>query len=170
MKKIYFAGKFKIEKDKNKNLNERLENDYRAKLIGDKGSLCCSKSSLRLDNEIVYVGPFYCEQASNGDFTSSDCNVVLDAEYNFVKNCDICLAVLDESFSVGTIVELGWAIQKQKKIVIFYKEEESNYNIKSEYWFVIADVIKRSKHSKIFVYKNFDDVIEKIKYGNIFNW
>ena len=170
MKKIYFAGKFKIEKDKNKNLNERLKNDYRAKLIGDKGSLCCSKSSLRLDNEIVYAGPFYCEQASNGDFTSSDCNVVLDAEYNFVKNCDICLAVLDENFSVGTIVELGWAIQKQKKIVIFYKEEESNYNIKSEYWFAIADVIKRSKHSKIFVYKNFDDVIEKIKYGNIFNW
>lgn len=169
MEKIYFAGKFNLLKDKSKTLAERLVNDYRSIILGESKKLTYADENLRLNNDYIYKGPFYCEQASNGDFTSTDCNVVLNAEYEAVKDCDIYFAVFDEHFSVGTIVELEWAIQMNKKIIIFYKEEASNYQIKSDYWFAIADALKRGKNVKVNSFNNINEVINKIKEGSVFN-
>lgn len=168
MKKIYFAGKFNLLKDKTKSLEERLVNDYRSIILGSAKKLTYAKDNLRLDNKRIYNGPFYCEQASNGDFTSTDCSVVLKSEYEAVKNTDIYFALFDENFSVGTIVELGWAVEMGKKIIIFYKEEESKYQIKSDYWFAIADALKRGKNVIVHKFININEVIEKIKEGSVF--
>lgn len=65
-----------------------------------------------------YGGPFYCEQASQGVFTSTDRVVVPTAERSFVENCDAYVAVFGDSFSVGTVVELGWAIELNKSIAV----------------------------------------------------
>lgn len=163
MKKIYFAGKFNLNKNKELKLEERLKNDFRAKILGDSKLLTYANDNLALNDNYLYSGPFYCEQASNGDYTSTDCNVVLNVEYESVKNCDLYFTLFGESFSVGTIVELGWAIENDKEIIIFYQEEESKYQIKSEYWFAIADAIKRGKNVKVYSYKNIDEVVDKIK-------
>ena len=163
MKKIYFAGKFNLKKEKNLCLADRLENDFRAKILGNSKKLTYASDSLILNNNFQYVGPFYCEQASNGDYTSTDCNVVLNAEFKSVEDCDIYFALFDEDFSVGTIVELGWAILQQKDIVIFYREEDSKYQIKSDYWFAIADAIKRGKNVMVKSFKNNEEIIDKIK-------
>jgi nucleoside 2-deoxyribosyltransferase len=168
MRKIYFAGKFNLTKDKNVPLCERLINDFRVKILGDPIKLTHVSSDLYLNDKYQYIGPFYCEQASNGDFTSTDCNVVLNAEYEAVISSDVYLAVFDENFSVGTVVELGWALRMDKEIVIFYKEEDSYYEIKSEYWFAIADALKRGKKVKVYKFNNIDTVINQIKEGSCF--
>ncbi len=168
MEKVYFAGKFNLLKNKNQTLEERLVNDYRAYILSSSKKLTYATENLKLDDKYIYKGPFYCEQASNGDFTSTDCNTVINAEYNAIKDCDIYFAFLDENFSVGTIVELGWAINMDKKIIIFYKEEASKYQIKSEYWFAIADAMKRSNKVKVCKIKDTKAVVNKIKEGSAF--
>ena len=169
MKKIYFAGKFNLDKNKNKSLSERLVNDYRAKILESSKKLTYADENLKLSSGYIYTGPFYCEKASNGDFTSTDCNAVLNAEYEAVSNSDIYLAVFDQNFSVGTIVELDWAINMNKEIIIFYQEEESKYDIKSEYWFAIANALQRSEKTKVYKFNDIEDVVKEIKKGVIFD-
>lgn len=169
MKRIYFAGKFKLHESKSLPLFKRLEQDFRAKLLEDSEKLTYANDNLKLKNGYIYSGPFYCEQASNGDFTSTDCNVVLKAEYEAVSNSDIYFALFDQKFSVGTIVELDWAIEMDKEIVIFYEEEESAYDIKSEYWFAIANALSKSNKVKVFKFNDINKVVNLIKEGEIFN-
>ncbi|MBQ3408484.1 MAG: hypothetical protein IJH12_04695 [Clostridia bacterium] len=167
MKKVYFAGKFNLIKNKKLSLDKRLVNDFRAIILGDSKKLTFADKNTKLNEKYIYKGPFYCEQASNGDFTSTDCNVVLNSEYKAVSESDIYFAVFDENFSVGTIVELGWAIDLNKQIIIFYKEEASNYQIKSEYWFAIADAMNRSNRIKVCKFNNIKEVISEIRKGSV---
>lgn len=168
MKRIYFAGKFKLHENKNLPLAKRLEQDFRSKVLEDPEKLTYANDNLKLKNGHIYSGPFYCEQASNGDFTSTDCNAVLKAEYEAVSNCDVYFALFDQNFSVGTVVELGWAIEMDKEIIIFYEEEESQYEIKSEYWFAIANALSRSDKVKVFKFNDINQVVNLIKEGVIF--
>lgn len=163
MKKVYFAGKFDLLKDKSLSLKERLVHDFRSILLGDSYLLTFAQENLKLNDDYIYAGPFYCEQASNGDYTSTDCNVVLENEYDAVLNSDIYIAVFGENFSVGTIVELDWALDCNKDVVILYQEEDSNYTIKSEYWFAIANALRRKKDIKIYKYKNVSEINEILK-------
>ena len=82
MKKIYFAGKFNKIKKPEISLEKSLRGDFRSQLLGDSKLLTHFQNNLVVNNKFQYIGPFYCEQASNGDFTSTDCNEVQNAEYN----------------------------------------------------------------------------------------
>ncbi len=162
MKKVYFAGKFNKSKQKGLPLSAALSEDYRAKLLQDSKLLTYYQRNLVVGGKFEYAGPFYCEQASGGNFTSTDCNEVLNAEYNFILSSDIFAAVLGESFSVGSIVELGWALNAGKQIILLYQEEDSAYTIKSEYWFAIADALKRSKNLVVRKYKDYSEIVNLI--------
>ena len=158
MKKIYFAGKFNLIKEELP-LSDRLVNDYRSKLLGDSKKLTYSCENLLLANfNIIYNGCFYCEQASNGDYTSTDCKTVVTEETKQVLNSDIICCVFDEEFSVGTIVELMDAVHAKKRIAIFYKNESKDYTIKSEYWFAITRACQIAKENgsiiEVFSYDN----------------
>ena len=167
MKKIYFAGKFNLTLD-NKKLSKRLKNDYRSILLGNSLKLTFPDNNTKLKNyPIKYGGPFYFEQASNGDFTSTDCNTVIKEEMKSIKKCDIFCCVFDMNFSVGSVVELIQAANMKKRIVIFYKNENNNYTIKSEYWFAIAKSIE--------ICKKNNTIIETFSYEDnliaiMFNW
>ena len=163
MKKVYFAGKFNKIKQQGISLEKSLINDFRSILLGSSKLLTYYQNNLILNNKFQYFGPFYCEQASNGIFTSTDCNKVLNAEYKQIQKCDVFVVVLGESFSVGSVVELGWALENNKKIIIFYQEEDTAYDIKSEYWFAIANAIKRSKDLIIRKYKTYSELIPMIQ-------
>lgn len=163
MKKVYIAGKFNLKKDKNLSLEEKLIDDFRSLLLGSSHLLTYKQKNLKLNDSYVYVGPFYCEMASNGDYTSTNCNVVLENEYEAVLDSDMYIAVFGEHFSVGTIVELGWALNNNKDIIILYQEEESHYSIKSEYWFAIAYALKVKKDIKVYPYKNIAEINNILK-------
>ncbi len=162
MKKIYFAGKFNKIKKPGISLEKSLVNDFRSQLLGGSKLLTHYQDNLIVNNKFQYLGPFYCEQASNGNFTSTDCNEVLNAEYNSVLQSDVLVVVFGENFSVGSVVELGWALNSNKKIILLYQEEASNYTIKSEYWFAIADAIKRGKNIIIRKYKEYSEIVSLI--------
>lgn len=156
--KIYFAGKFNLAKTTEK-LSIRLKDDYRSYLLGSSEKLTFSTTEGILKNyPIHYSGCFYCEQASEGDYTSTDCEVVVREEVKAIMSADIFCCVFDFDFSVGTVVELMDAAIAKKQIVIFYKNEENSYTIKSEYWFAITRALEicKSNNTKIeiFEYKN----------------
>ena len=158
MKKIYFAGKFNLMKEKLP-LSDRLVNDYRSKLLGDSKKLTYACENLLLENfNVIYNGCFYCEQASNGDYTSTDCETVVTEETKQVLSSDIVCCVFDENFSVGTVVELIDAVNSQKRVAIFYKNESTDYSIKSEYWFAITRAIQIANENgsliEVFDYDN----------------
>ncbi len=161
MKRVYFSGKF--NKSKNTILPDALSYDYRALLLGSATDLAFAQPNLIVDNSFIYSGPFYCEEASKGNYTSTDCNTVLNAEFEAVKNSQTFVCVFSESFSVGTVVELGWAIEQNKEIIILYKEEEGNYAIKSEYWFAIANAMQKSNKIKVYKYQKYDEISLIIK-------
>ena len=159
MKKVYFAGKFNL--GKGKDLSQRLTNDYRSRILGSSKKLTYAQENLQLkDFRIIYNGCFYCEQASNGDYTSTDCETVVTEETKQVLSSDIFLCVLDTSFSVGTVVELMDAVKAKKQIAIFYKNEDTSYKIKSEYWFAItrATQIAKENGTKIEIFSYEDDL------------
>ncbi len=145
MIKIYFAGKFNLLPN-GKNLSQRLIKDFRSILLGDSKKLTFADKDATLQNyPIRFQGPFYCEQASNGNYTSTDCEVVVKEETMAIMDTDIFCCVFDLNFSVGTIVELIDSAHAKKRIVIFYKNESSNYTIKSEYWFAITRAMEICK-------------------------
>ena len=85
-----------------------------------------------------------------------------NAEYKAIQQSDIFVVVFGENFSVGSVVELGWAINLGKQIVLLYQEEDSIYSIKSEYWFAIADALKRSKNIIVCKYQNYSEIVSLI--------
>lgn len=167
MLKIYFAGKFNLLTEA-ENLSQRLIKDFRSTLLGESKKLTFASDNAKLQNYPVhYTGPFYCEQASNGNYTSTDCKVVVTEETKSILNSDIFCCIFDLDFSVGTIVELIDAAYMKKRIAIFYKNKSSNYTIKSEYWFAICRAIEISKAN--------NTVIETFGYDNdvlpvLYNW
>ena len=164
MKKIYFAGKFDLS-GAGKTLAERLVPDYRSRLLGDSARLALAAEDVRLkDYDILYGGCFYCERASEGDYTSIDCETVVREEMREVFASDIFCAVFGESFSVGSVVELMDAVHRGKRVAVFYKNEKSDYAIKSEYWFAIqrALQIAREKGSEMEVFAYTYDPVEKL--------
>ena len=59
LKKIYFAGKFNLLKDKNLPLEERLVNDFRAIILGTPKKLTYADDNVKVKNKYIYKGPFY---------------------------------------------------------------------------------------------------------------
>lgn len=55
-----------------------------------------------------------------------------------------------------------------KEIIIFYEEEESEHDIKSEYWFAIANALSKSNKVKVFKFNDINEVVNIIKEGVIF--
>lgn len=164
---IFFGGKFDLSAS-GEELHQRLMNDYRSTLLGDSKKLAFADSSAKLkEYPINYKGTFYCEKASNGDYTSTDCEVVSSEEIEAIMNADIFCCVFDLHFSVGTIVELIEAAFARKQIAIFYKNEDSNYAIKSEYWFAITRALKicQANNTKIEVF-GYDENVLPVLY----NW
>ncbi len=159
--KIYFAGKFDFSANGEK-LEERLKNDYRSILLGDSKKLTYADEKAKLNNyPIHYNGCFYCEQASNGDYTSTDCKFIVRQEIKSVIEADIFCCVFDLDFSVGTIVELMDAAFAKKRIAIFFRNVQNSYEIKSEYWFAITRAIEicKSNNTIIEIFDYNDSVL-----------
>ena len=172
--KVYIATKFKLNNNTELALEDRLVDDIRSKLLGDSkklayfnsSSACLIKTKNLNDRKIVYNGPFYCEEASSGILTSTDCNEVVSKELTAVDECDTFIVYFDENFSCGSVVELMYAVSRSKNVLVIYKEEASvKYETKSEHWFAIVSALKLSPARRINVVavKSEDEVLGVIK-------
>ncbi len=169
-KNIFFAGHFELSGSTDLPLSERLSGDYRSLVLGSPTKLVNSATDLILPDGNRYLGPFYCEKASDGTFTSTICSEVIGTEYAAVSTCDIIIAVLDRECSTGTVVEIEWAIQMEKPMIIYYKvNPDSVYDVQSEYWFVIADVLRRGKNAVVKKYEKVEDIAQEILSGEYIN-
>lgn len=168
IKQVFFAGKFTLNKDESLPLSERLQHDYRSKLLDNPILLAYAGEPRPLGNGFLYGGTFYSEKASDGNYTSNDCTTVIRAEYRAVAKCDVFVAVLDESFSTGTVVEIEWALLLEKAIVLYYRPGKiSPYRYKSEYWFVIADVVRRSNRVIVRSFEDQQQVVDELRKGEV---
>ena len=162
MKKIYFAGHFYKTHDAT-DVAQMLRFDYRAKLLGTPEHMAYHCDNLRINDKYLYCGPFYIEKTSDGKISATDSEVVISTEYSQVKSCDIFVVVFDKSLSTGAVTELAWAINHKKQIYILYIKQPSSHDIKSDYWFAIADAIRRNKNTTVIAYKKESEIIEIIK-------
>ena len=163
MKNVFFAGKFLLQGGDPCPLEQRLAGDYRSLLLGDPAKIVRATDTLWVNPDVHYGGTFYCEQASDGQYSSTDCMVVNQAEFDAVCRCDCVVAVLDQSFSCGTVVEIEWALQHGVPIIIFYRTDALRpYRYKSEYWFVIADAVRRDARTKVFTFTHLSEVVERL--------
>lgn len=159
MKRIYFAGKFKKSK-KYTALEQILKNDYRAKILKNKTHMAYYIPDLKINDRYIYSGPFYCEQNEKGETSTTNCDIVLHTEFNQVKNCDIFVCIFNTNCSIGSVVELGWALNMHKKIFILYRKIPSVHEIPSEYWFAIADAQKRDNSVSVFEYSSQKELMK----------
>ena len=88
---------------------------------------------------------------------------MISTEYSQVKSCDIFVVVFDKSLSTGAVTELAWAINHKKQIYILYIKQPSSHDIKSDYWFAIADAMRRNKNTTVIAYETESEIIEIIK-------
>ena len=134
--KVYFASKF-IKKELDGKIS--FENDFRTKLLQDNNKLNNYNYNSFILDKYHYIGPFYNEKAGTGDLTNTECEQVVKCENNLIDKCDIFMAYLDNEQSPGTITELVYASLNNKKILIFYKPDEtSKYNINTDSWYPIV--------------------------------
>ena len=140
--KIYFASQFYKKMVDHKYFT--LKDDFRTKLIGSEADLTNFNNHSFIRNKdgkllYQYLGPFYNEKASDGSLTSTVCEDVVQTENNLIDKCDIFMTYFDSNISPGSVTELIYASLQKKKILIFYKIEDSvSYDLKTSNWYPIV--------------------------------
>lgn len=140
--KIYFASQFYKKMVDHKYFT--LKDDFRTKLIGSEADLTNFNNHsfiINKDGKLLYqyLGPFYNEKASDGSLTSTVCEDVVQTENNLIDKCDIFMTYFDSNISPGSVTELIYASLQKKKILIFYKIEDSvSYDLKTSNWYPIV--------------------------------
>ena len=140
--KIYFASQFYKKMVDHKYFT--LKDDFRTKLIGSEADLTNFNNHSFIRNKdgkllYQYLGPFYNEKASDGSLTSTVYEDVVQTENNLIDKCDIFMTYFDSNISPGSVTELIYASLQKKKILIFYKIEDSvSYDLKTSNWYPIV--------------------------------
>lgn len=155
-------------------LAERLDESFQAKVISED----CEKSGYIVagqkgvsevditvyDSNITYTGPFYNENASNHKMTSFDCNEVVANELWAIKNADLCIFYFDENPSCGGVTELMYGLYQEREIHIIYKREKNKeYTLKSEHWFPITTAIQMFPETKVYSVDSYNEAVECAK-------
>lgn len=161
--RVYIATKFNMQDGDT--LALKLRYDLRSKLLGSSDKIVNNNGFVKIpDTRALYTGPFYCEQASNGDYTSTDCNLVVKEELKAVSESDTFIVYFDENYSCGSVVELMYAVMTDKNVLIVYKEESTiTYNTKSEHWFAITSAVQLSDKVEVKSVKSETEVLDIIK-------
>lgn len=137
-KLFYFAGRFLFQyKDYTE---EKLANDYRARLLGDvrliQHTPANDSRSVPINEASDYIGPFYFYEEG-----TSAWNIVLN-EFSMVERCTDAVFILDNESCPGSISELIHASFLKKNVHIFYvstpiDEGEPENEINSKQWYAI---------------------------------
>ena len=142
MEKLYCGGKFHFDCMEEDYL-ENASKDYRAALLGDVNKLLRGSGSIRISDDISYIGPYYFE---TGNMIDSD---IVRKEMQMIENCTCALFLLEDSSCPGTVSELIYAAALQKKICVVYvkDENETESSLRSPCWYPIIQSRLINKNS-----------------------
>lgn len=107
--KVFLAGPFK-----NKIKDGKIEEGYKELLLNIK----------RVLNDLGYDVHLALERECWGAefWTDEECT---KRDYQEIKESDAVIALFDETFSGGVHVELGWASEMKKKIIIITNKKDN---------------------------------------------
>lgn len=172
MKKLYLAGGFNFAyKDFLKD-NRAISNDYRAKLFEKLGinpllligSNKDQVTPVHLDNENLYIGPFYFYKPMNKFFTEQQ--LVVNTERSMVDDCTDAVFFIDKDNVPGTITEMIHAALSEKNVHIFYVpnfDGSVEGDLDTKCWYPITFCVSvNPTHTFVQEVSDIDEFIEKL--------
>ena len=163
-RKIYFGGNFEFQyKDYSK---EKLENDYRAIILGDADKMLHTPTNetktVEIRPGVEYVGPFYFYEEG------TTANNIVRNEYQMVMASSDVIFLLDNVNSPGTISELIHAAYNNKNIYIFYIEMkhddgEPENDVDSLQWYPITMSQIISNKVRLYKCRDKNDAVVNIQ-------
>lgn len=114
---LFCGGRFHFDYMKADYLS-LAEDDYRVAFLGDVRKLLRGSGTVRLSDELLYIGPFYFE--SDGMIDKE----IVKMEMRQIQRCTHAVFLLEDGCCPGTVSEIVYAASLQKEISIFYIRDE----------------------------------------------
>ena len=141
MEYLYCGGRFDFDY-RDADFEEKAVRDYRAILLNDVNKLLRNSDTVILSGHLAYIGPYYFETDGMLD------RDIVEVEKRQIERCTIAVFLLDNSPCPGTIAEMVYAAELQKRILIFYvrNENETESALRSLLWdpMILCSEINRS--------------------------
>lgn len=130
--KIFCGGRFHFDYLEEEYIQKASE-DYRAILLGDVNRLLRGSGTLKINDRISYVGPYYFETEGMID------RDIVETEMRMIEECDIAFFLLEDGACPGTVSEMIYAATLQKRMCMVYirNEEETESSLRSSCWYPI---------------------------------
>lgn len=158
--KLYCGGQFNFDY-LNSDYYEKAKDDYRSILLGKANKLLQKRRTIKLTDNVSYIGPFYFE--SDGMMDKD----IVKAETSMINKCTNAVFLLDNGCCPGTIAELILAASLKKDITIFYirrsDNEETESTLHTPCWFPIIMSKLITKNVKLFSCNSYSEATSKIK-------
>lgn len=152
MKKVYIASHY--------NKVNNFKEDIRYNLTNGKFVVENNDEKIIIGN-YEFIGAFYYNVNKKLNFNTKE---IVEKDLSLIDKCDIFIGITSEIESIGTTVEAIHAASRGKKTIIFIKEEETKYDLKSRYWFLIRMLQMYNDNIEYIVYNENNELINKIKY------
>lgn len=141
MEYLYCGGRFDFDY-RDADFEEKAVRDYRAILLNDVNKLLRNSDTVILSGHLAYIGPYYFETDGMLD------RDIVEVEKRQIERCTIAVFLLDNSPCPGTIAEMVYAAELQKRVLIFYvrNENETESALRSLFWYpmILCSEINRS--------------------------
>ena len=161
MEYVYCGGRFDFDY-LDADFEKKAEEDYRAILLNDVSKLLRNSGTVILSSRMAYIGPYYFE--SDGMLDRD----IVEVEKRQIERCTIAVFLLDNSPCPGTIAEMVYAAELQKRVRIFYvrNENETESALRSLFWYpmILCSEINRSG-TEIIAYDSYAEA-----YNGVLKW
>jgi len=157
MESCYIAAPFLYGEDNS------LSKDIRSIALGNASFLLYPSASPAMitfcGHTYAYIGPFWFEETSDGQFTDCDSSAVVLREKHLIDQADVFIAVLDDSSAPGTITELVYAATAGKKIfVVYFRMDNTECDFPSPFWYPIVFTRIVAKQAQMIAVTTWEEV------------
>ena len=140
MERIYLGGKFHFDYKENE-YEENASKDFRALILGNKDLLLNNSGTVRLSENLEYIGPYYFETDGMLD------KDIVSTEMRMIENSTTVFFLLEDGMCPGTVSEMIYAATLKKKLRLFYVTDlnETESYLRSPCWYPITQCLLLAK-------------------------
>lgn len=158
MERVYLGGKFHFDFLK-EGYKEKVSRDFRALILGSKDLLLNQMGSVRLSDNLEYVGPYYFETDSMLD------KDIVSTEMKMIEDCTTAFFLIEDGICPGTVSEIIYAATLKKNIRLFYivDENETESYLRSPCWYPITQsFLLAGNLVRVTPCKTYEDAVSKL--------